>query len=65
MKKINVQTKHFLFDKNDLPSYDEETLKENGILDKDDDVLWITITERENDDWVKIEYIGKEDVRQK
>lgn len=63
MKKINVQTSHFLFDKNELRSYDEESLKENGILDKDAEVLWITITERENDDWVKIEFIGKEDDR--
>lgn len=63
MKKINVQTKHLLFDKNELLSYDEQTLKENGILDKNDKVLWITITERENDDWVKIEFIGKEDDR--
>lgn len=61
MKKINVQTKHFLFDKNELESYNEDYLKAKDILDKDDDVLWITITEREKDDWVKIEYIGKED----
>lgn len=63
MKKINVQTKHFLFDKNELESYNEDCLKAKDILDKDDDVLWITITEREKDDWVKIEYIGKEDDR--
>lgn len=60
MKKINVQTSHFLFDKNEHESYNETYLKEKGILDKDTVVLWITITERENDDWVKIEYIGNQ-----